>query len=546
MLQKTSFDQGLCSFAVLEDRTEGVPAFYHTFHCHQGTVSEALRDEIPHWSRENPVLIDGRTGIGKSTFVKTDLLADAQQKGKNVLILSNRIAQSSQQKADIIPATSSPLEGQLTDEGLRKQEDFGDVIVLTYHRLPTFLKDYRYEKWRDNLLYVVLDEAHFFVADSLFNERCDYYLELITRYFWHAIRIYMTATSWDVLWPLAEAEQNNYPGFLPQYSWKPEREFIRYIFQANYSNYSLKFVENYEELFPLINEDPATKWLLFVDSKEQGKSIQKELGSRAAYVDTDSKGTATWSTLVHTSRFNEQVLIATAVIDCGVNICDPEVKNIVLTTDDRTRFIQELGRKRHIPGEQITVWVVKPSKKKVAARLSDCRDSLLWLDRYDDTQGRWDANRLLAQELWNCGDPKFSTLFRLANGRLRRNELAYFYLKRRYKFLLQLSEGADFKDIVYQWLGIQNTENEDLVKINAFYDEYGNAGLSEALKTELRALIVSAYCNAGHTEPQPKRIETHGAGALNNRLNTLGFAYRITEKDSVWVLEKVEGGVRDG
>ena len=52
-------------------------------------------------------------------------------------------------------------------------------------------------------------------------------------------------------------------------------------------------------------------------------------------------------------KFNCDVLITTSVLDNGVNIKDPDVKNIVLITDDEVEFKQMLGRKRFLAEDEV-------------------------------------------------------------------------------------------------------------------------------------------------------------------------------------------------
>lgn len=515
--------------------------FYHSFSVHADNVSEALRSEIPLWHSQNPILIDGRTGIGKTTFVYEELLSDAISKRKNLLIISNRIALSTQQKLEIIKHLGLPLGRYLTEEGLINQEDFGAVRIITYHRLPAFLSDYKNRGWRGNLLYVIADECHFFMADSLYNDLCDYYLKLITERFSNAIRIYLTATSWDVLAPLAKAEKDNYPIFLPQTYWPPEREFIRYIFPAEYSNYRLHFFENLRDLVQPIADDPASKWLIFVDNKEQGAALKEMLEPNADFISRESKHTQTWMDVVYNSCYEKQVLITTAVLDSGVNILDDNVHHVVLITDDRTSFMQMLGRKRCKPGEQVDLWVQELSTNKIARRRAECKELLSEMERYDAPQIAPEANQRLAREIWRKGNPKLYSLFSLSKGRLYRNELAYLYLKNRSEYLEALTPSG-FREHVYSWLGVEPKADAALTDLEKFYAENGNTPLSEEQESYLRKTIVRIFTGSGFVEPQPTRVTTLKAKALNNRLEKLQLGYRIDIIDSKWILVRNEEG----
>lgn len=58
-------------------------------------------------------------------------------------------------------------------------------------------------------------------------------------------------------------------------------------------------------------------------------------------------------------------MLATTVIDNGINIVDREVKNVVIDFHDQINIIQPLGRKRIQPGEKITLYIRRPTQKEI-------------------------------------------------------------------------------------------------------------------------------------------------------------------------------------
>lgn len=188
-----------------------MPEIFHTMRLRENeAVGTQLQREIPFWTPENPVLLDLPPGSGKTSFIYNALLPEALARGKNLLLVSNRVALSSQQKQAILKKFNSPQLRLLTDEGVRRTEDFGPVRVITYHRLPALVHDSESISWMSNLAFAVFDEAHFFTADAIFNSEAEYYLRLACKRFCRAVRIYMSATTWDVLEPLARAEERFY------------------------------------------------------------------------------------------------------------------------------------------------------------------------------------------------------------------------------------------------------------------------------------------------------------------------------------------------
>jgi superfamily II DNA or RNA helicase len=269
------------------------------------------------------VLLDLPPGTGKTSFVYKTLIPEALARGKNLLLVSNRVALSSQQKRAVMEQLQSPLLKILTDEGVRQTEDFGPVRVVTYHRLPALLKDQNSAAWRANLAFAIFDEAHFFAADSLFCAEAEYCLRLASERFCHAVRIYMTGTSWDILEPLAEAEEAFYHRHTFYLQWTPPRVCFRYTIPADYSRFRLRWFSELDDLKNPIMEQPEERWLIFADNKERGRHFAQDLGSCAAYLDADHKGSDLWNRIVREERFDRQVLVATPVLDAGINIVDP-------------------------------------------------------------------------------------------------------------------------------------------------------------------------------------------------------------------------------
>lgn len=87
-----------------------------------------------------------------------------------------------------------------------------------------------------------------------------------------------------------------------------------------------------------------------------------------------------WNTLLETGQFQYKVMIATSVIDCGINIKDPNLKTIAIFANEKTEFLQMIGRKRlNIDSqEKVDVWVYIP-KANSFSRLVAVRERELKL-----------------------------------------------------------------------------------------------------------------------------------------------------------------------
>ncbi|GBG56592.1 hypothetical protein SPFL3102_00404 [Sporomusaceae bacterium FL31] len=116
------------------------------------------------------------------------------------------------------------------------------------------------------------------------------------------------------------------------------------------------------------------KWLIFVANKDDGRELLNEIGSADAdYLDADSKDNDTYIRICNEGMFEKKVLITTSVIDNGINIDDPLVKNVVILVFDKGSFLQMLGRRRVRSNEKITVYIVERTKKELNWKLQENR-----------------------------------------------------------------------------------------------------------------------------------------------------------------------------
>ena len=515
------------------------PDFYQTKIVEAKYVTDGLRDEIKNWIPADPILIDAPTGSRKNTFALEECIPRAVQAKRNVLIISNRIALSVQQKRAVMKATKSSMGERLTDKGVLETETFDNVKVITYHRLRTLFEDKNNEEWLRKVMFVILDECHFFVADSLFNEWCGYYLEQIVWRFSNAIRIYLTATSWDVLYPIAEAEKSKYHQFVKPNYWQPPRKCLRYYFPRDFSNYKLNFVSSIDDVPFLIESSQNEKWLIFIDNKQKGKSLSNELGTKCAYLDSENKENDVWKQIVKNQNFDKRVLVTTSVLDNGINIVDDKLKNIIVFSDSRTSIIQMIGRKRCNENESINLWVCDVPLDKEQRYYQEYERLYEWYKAFDNCHDELDRHRL-ASKIWSADNPKLRKLFGIGRGKLFENKMARFSVERKIDFYKNIIEGkTTFQNSVQEWLGKPIEQPSRYVdKLIDFCNEHLGNHLSENECKKLRFLIVKSYEEAGNKEPQKSRLSDLKERALNTRLAAIGIDFKIVSTNQQWILCK--------
>ena len=128
------------------------------------------------------------------------------------------------------------------------------------------------------------------------------------------------------------------------------------------------------------------KWLLFVDDKNLGKELAKQLGKeKVVFISAENKRdrdqSDTVSEIVVNEKSNKQYLIATSVLDNGINLKDCQLRNIILMADTEMEFIQMLGRKRK-DGEKVNLYIYQHNKKHFQERLRSAEKRLNIASKY--------------------------------------------------------------------------------------------------------------------------------------------------------------------
>ena len=339
---------------------------------------------------------------------------------KRILLLSNRTAlnrQSKYQYAEYIrglTGDNSYVENfkKYTTEGIDEYVDFGVITICSYQQLygRKLLDSSEYD-------YIICDECHFFTSDATFNIETDKILEYIVTKGKNSVRIYMTATIETVFEAIIRVEsqwienkfksleeQANlqkewnkgpvnlvnitadfYYGRNPYYYNNPidaisrqcegidralqqaksniKMDFFFYYMSRNYDYIENVYVyKNRKELAEAINAS-ADKWLVFVNElpKKNNEDPLNELKKSSVQLSReeirDKKAREVYDKLIEEEIFKYDVLIATSLLNNGINVSDEKVKNIVIDVFERTEFIQMLGRVRVKSGNSINLYI---------------------------------------------------------------------------------------------------------------------------------------------------------------------------------------------
>lgn len=312
-------------------------------------VTDVIKEDYKKWNSKDIITIQAQTGTGKTFFIKNKLVPYAYNNKYKILILCNRVMLKRQLKKDLFEYFNMPIPNTLCE--LDEVETIKNVTICSYQKYGEKLDKTSTVNFSE-YNYIVCDECHFLLTDASFNNRCDYLVDLLigqkglTLMGCETIRIFISATIDEVIERIDKLyikENGNVIG-------KKRYKLHKYTTNMDYSYLDVRGYTHINEIVKTINNSTQDneKWLIFVTNNEIGKSIKEDLSGvkNAKFINAENKIGDEIKNIVDNSKFDCDVLIATKVLDNGVNIFDKEVKNIVIEAWDKTTFIQELGRLR--------------------------------------------------------------------------------------------------------------------------------------------------------------------------------------------------------
>ncbi len=328
-------------------------------------VADVVGDEYERWYyHKNKVFLDAPMGMGKTRFI-TDVLFDFILRKRNInihhndklLILCNRRMLGLQYWWEMIEKRCS-------------YHELKDVVeIKSYQEIAASIRGSgNVDELLQEYSCVVCDEVHYFYADSDFNCYGTFaVMHALLRAGICKMMIFMSATG-DEIFPILEkalkkqfkSVKNVFPDLNEEY---------RKIVLQNLQSY-----RNFDYVHPYLLKDDkeliykvghsSEKWLIFIDCKERGKQLLENIrknGKTADIIHADNldKDSRLVSQLVMNGQLDKEVLITTSVLDNGVSLKDPLLRNIVIMTDSPVSFVQMLGRIRVGEQDIVNLYLIK-------------------------------------------------------------------------------------------------------------------------------------------------------------------------------------------
>ena len=353
-------------------------------------VSDIVSEQsVQRMQGNTPLFIASQTGSGKTTFIFENCIPVAEKEGKKVLYLCNRTALKNQIKKEAMKNpwnNSTYVDGikvaeykeHYTEKGLSKEHKFGLIDIYAYQEIINFSQNKV-----DEYAVVVMDEAHFFLADAKFNPFTELILDIVTDIFKYTRRIYLSATPQESMGVIYETEKYCHKRTRvdmwqrihnPMYNPEASDLLLDVIaVDEDYDYLQPRFFETVQELQKLILKNSETKWLVFVRAKDMASELMQKLNlpeGDITYYDADTdKELEQYKRLIENEDLTHRVTISTKVLDVGVNIKTENV-NVVVFDDDPIEIKQMVGRKRVKPDadEKVLVYFHVPTIRELNKR----------------------------------------------------------------------------------------------------------------------------------------------------------------------------------
>lgn len=372
-------------------------------------VGEGLKQLLEDWSGlsyffprpyPTPVLIKAPTGTGKTTFIVQDLLKVAETRHAWVLLFVNRTALKNQILSD---ACKALLGYYLPPSVWTNIYQVKNLIVFTYQYFEeNYWKLTRDPLFPQNIKYVVMDEAHFFASDALFNSQTQTILRHILQFSYQKQRIYMTATPEDVKDIIAYEEflSRGYSlnGRNAEYEQQLNLETVwaqlpqsidEYIFPSRPLQLNLRFFLKWDTVIDRIAQShDGEKWLIFVSDSEDGEYLKSRLKKESVFVKSDRNKEAL-ERIELLSSFDQKVLITTSVLDNGINIVDDMCCNVVIDSVASVQLLQMFGRKRKTENERINLYIRNKTDTEFSSYIKSVRKKISAIDSFENDTTRF-------------------------------------------------------------------------------------------------------------------------------------------------------------
>lgn len=552
-------------------------------------VSDFCKESYQQFLSRHTYIFNCPPGRGKSHMIINNIVVNAYWQRKKVVIFTNRVKLTDQYiKEEMQIVFNGDVDFAPSTHSLCNSYE-PCCVIMSYQQLETKMQSNLRNTLDeiDKFDVVVADEIHYILSDSTFNPKTRLSAEAILMFLAPKVRYFLSATMEDVNmiikkpWAFFEPLFTSEDIFLYTeslaYHEYPQNTnlaviFHEYIMLADYDYLDVFYFRNQDAIIDHIINTPANeKCLYFVQSIKEGEKLMELINQRykeahpnsknniATFVSSDYRKedqTEMKKTLDKITKFEdfpEKVLIATSVLDNGINIKSSDLVHIVIEADDCVTFIQMLGRRRKTGKfDKVNLYIPAGDPKLFKKRLEDIelilshinQVSFMELDKYI-TNLMYSGENLITESFRKIVFP----ITRYVDGYNRSdfiiNELSIYQLRlmyRNYRNILQRFEREGNNAFIYEqlsWIGktydeekwLEDTSQKRIRKaIEAKLIKYVNQKLTE---TEFNNLLNDIKPEARKVVPQIR----------NNRISFSQAAKALKLLESNYELHRTKKGM---
>lgn len=444
-------------------------------------VSNVIADSFKIWHPGERILISAGCGTGKTSFATGPLAEHARRQGQSILYLSPR------------KALRHSLVSRRSQRG---------VCYRTYQAIEQELLDGRNPL--AGFSYIICDEAHYFTSDSSFNASTEESWRAISRS--PAIVVYMTGTPAGLQILSANAGM-----VLRTYTMPARTDHIRAV---KVSRSSAEYMDS------IVKAAKAGRQIIafFRSKADMYKTAGRLEAAKISVEAYDSAGRVTRYTdkgqPVQVPRLpaqvsdgytmTAQVLLSTTFLNSGVELWDPDLKDVYTDILDIDEAVQSLYRKRCRPGERITLHVRAYTAAEISRVTAAERGALMQARTYMRQLQGWG---LLPGEgvKWTPCWEKDNRILRLSNDqpgheRMEIVQTALAHAERACAIEDAVRAGVPYEDIVIEALGLapdsdrQGDESKDrLEEARKWLDMHAGQAVDTAELAEILSIKAKGH-----------------------------------------------------
>lgn len=406
-------------------------------------ISDLIGNDYKNWTNGDRILINSPCGTGKTYFIKNLIV---ERKHTGFLIVSNRTNLKKQYWKD-----------------LRGCKNFTSICYQTLQK--ELQKDNDYMK---QYAIIVFDELHHLLDSANYDKYTDIiYNEIINGDYSKNIMIFLSAT----VGRFKNILKTNFNNLKVYEQLTIDYSYIDKVYMYKKPNSIIETISN---------DKTSSKWIIFVSNKDDGEKYKEELrqhGIDCKFIYSDRKQSKetkeTMEEIVNNCTFNSKVLIATSILQEGVNLEDKSITNIVMETWNEIATIQSFSRVRvKIDNpNRVNLYIRKRSKNGINAKFRTISKKHELIHSFMPYVNNGKEAEFITEH-YNRDIDKFiyevgGVYYLCKDGSYKMNVLSYMKLLEDYKFYeelaINIANNENYQiQLVLKWFNLEDREIIDL------------------------------------------------------------------------------------